>query len=255
VENLALAAGTLSTTRIVLESIYRESGKVERFHGLMDNRQILVPYLNLRLIGAGNEPRNYQYHQVAMGLESEDGDPKGYVHGQITTLTTGLVHPIIQNLPLNLGTALYFFRNVRAALGVVNINLHDTRRPENYVTIEPVPGGGPSRLVARYASTSDEPARIKRVLARTKQALWKLGCIVPPPMVHVRHMGAGVHYSGTLPMSKSGTEHTVTAECRSNDFTNLYIADGSSFPFLPAKNLTFTLMANATRAADLAAFA
>jgi choline dehydrogenase-like flavoprotein len=40
---------------------------------------------------------------------------------------------------------------------------------------------------------------------------------------------------------------------RSRDFENLWIADGSTFPSLPAKNLTFTLMANASRIA--AAFA
>jgi choline dehydrogenase-like flavoprotein len=30
----------------------------------------------------------------------------------------------------------------------------------------------------------------------------------------------------------------------------VWIADGAGFPTLPAKNLTFTLMANATRMAD-----
>jgi choline dehydrogenase-like flavoprotein len=37
---------------------------------------------------------------------------------------------------------------------------------------------------------------------------------------------------------------------RSRDFPNLCIADGAGFPFLPAKNLTFTLMANAARIAS-----
>jgi choline dehydrogenase-like flavoprotein len=33
---------------------------------------------------------------------------------------------------------------------------------------------------------------------------------------------------------------------------NLVIADGASFPSLPAKNLTFSLMANAVRVAERA---
>jgi choline dehydrogenase-like flavoprotein len=45
-------------------------------------------------------------------------------------------------------------------------------------------------------------------------------------------------------------ELSCDADCRSFDFRNLYIADGASFPFLPAKNLTFTLMANASRIAE-----
>jgi choline dehydrogenase-like flavoprotein len=82
---------------------------------------------------------------------------------------------------------------------------------------------------------------------RLKKVLRKLGCIVPPGMVHTRPMGASVHYAGTLPMSVESRPMTVSPECRSHDFSNLYIADGATFPFLPAKNITFTLMANASR--------
>jgi choline dehydrogenase-like flavoprotein len=32
-------------------------------------------------------------------------------------------------------------------------------------------------------------------------------------------------------------------------FRGLHVVDGASFPWLPAKNLTFTLMANAVRIA------
>jgi choline dehydrogenase-like flavoprotein len=63
-------------------------------------------------------------------------------------------------------------------------------------------------------------------------------------------MGASVHYSGTLPMSVEPRAHTLTPDCRSHDFENLYFVDGTSFPSLPAKNLTMTLMANAARVAD-----
>jgi choline dehydrogenase-like flavoprotein len=63
-------------------------------------------------------------------------------------------------------------------------------------------------------------------------------------------MGASVHYSGTLPMSEEPKPHTLSPNCRSHDFENLYFVDGTCFPFLPSKNLTFTLMANAARTAD-----
>ena len=71
-------------------------------------------------------------------------------------------------------------------------------------------------------------------------------------MTHVRPMGASVHYAGVLPMSASPAPLTCTRECRSNDFENLYFVDGTTFPFLPSKNLTFTLMANAARVAEQA---
>jgi choline dehydrogenase-like flavoprotein len=48
-------------------------------------------------------------------------------------------------------------------------------------------------------------------------------------------------------MRDSARRFACAPDCRSHDFRNLYFADGASFPFLPAKNLTFTLMANAIR--------
>jgi choline dehydrogenase-like flavoprotein len=69
-------------------------------------------------------------------------------------------------------------------------------------------------------------------------------------MTHIRPMGSSVHYSGTLPMSETRTAWCVSPECRSYDIDNLFIVDGAVMPFLPAKNLTFTLMANAVRVAS-----
>ena len=76
------------------------------------------------------------------------------------------------------------------------------------------------------------------------------GCLVPPGFAHVRPMGASAHYAGLVPMTREGGSGTATPEGRSRDFENLWLADGITFPFLPAKNLTFTLMANATRIAN-----
>ena len=52
-----------------------------------------------------------------------------------------------------------------------------------------------------------------------------------------------------MPMTGEAAPLTVDAECRSRDFPNVWIADGATYPSLPAKNLTFTLMANAARVA------
>ena len=50
-------------------------------------------------------------------------------------------------------------------------------------------------------------------------------------------------------MAREGDRLTTTSSGRMRAFENLWLADGSTFPFLPAKNLTFTLMANASRIA------
>jgi choline dehydrogenase-like flavoprotein len=247
-DRFVLAAGTLSSSKIYLDSIFLETGEVVKLTGLMDNRQILIPFLNLRRLGKAYDPNSYQYHQLAVGIESER--PEEYIHGQITTLKSATVHPIIQNVPFDLRTAMFVFRNVRAGLGVVNLNLHDRRRESSYVTLQPNSGNGRTKLAISYEPPPNEDHVINRSLKTVKRFLWELGCIVPPGMVHVRPMGASVHYSGTIPMSTEEAPHTASKYCRSHNFENLYFTDGTTFPFLPAKNVTFSLMANAVRLAD-----
>lgn len=246
VERLVLGAGTLASSKIFLDSVYRATGELWTLDGLMDNRQVLVPFLNLGMIGKPYVPESYQYHQLCMGFTNDPA--KHYVHGILTTLKTTMMHPIVQNVPLDLRAALDVFRNVHAALGLLNVNFHDTRRPENQLALEPTPEGR-TRLLVRYVPLDDEPAYMKRSLSRVKGALLKLGCIVPPGMAHERPMGASVHYAGTLPMSAEPKSKTTDPNGRSHDFENLWFVDGTSFPFLPAKNLTFSLMANASRIA------
>ena len=247
VETLVLAAGTLSTGRIYLASLQHEGGTAPALEGLMDNRQVMLPFVTPRRIGRPWEPQSYQYHQLNMSLDT--GDPRAYVHGQVTTLKTALVHPIVQSVPLDLRTALHVFRHVHGALGLVNVSFHDTPRPGNRLELEPGPDG--PTLVASYAPPAGEPARVRAALRTYRRALWRLGCVVPPGMTHVRPMGASVHYAGTLPMTRDDRPHSLTPEGRSRVFENLLVVDGSGFPSLPAKNLTFTLMANASRVAEV----
>ena len=247
-DKLVLAAGTLATSKIFLESIFKNSGEIIRLNGLMDNRQVLVPFVNLKMVGKPYHPESYQYHQIAVGFESEN--PKEYVHGQLTTLKSALIHPIVQNIPFDLKNSTFVFRNLHSALGVINLNFSDFRRENNYVTLIRNKTSSSSRLFINYTPSSFEPAILKKTIKTLKKAIFELGCIVPPGMTYIRPMGASVHYSGTIPMTKGQTQYTTSENCQSHDFENLFIVDGTSFPFLPAKNLTFSLMANAIRVAN-----
>jgi choline dehydrogenase-like flavoprotein len=250
VERLVLGAGTLSSTKIFLESWARAGGGELRLRGLMDNRQILMPFVNLGMLRRPHDPRTYQYHQLTIGMEAED--PRDYVHGLVTTLKTASIHPIVQSLPLDLRSALHVFRNAHAALGLVNVNFPDRRRETSWVALGKGERDGESALIVRYEPPERERELLARTRRRFRKALRALGCVVPPGMSHVRPMGASVHYAGTLPMTAQERPFTTTPEGRSREFENLWFVDGTTFPFLPAKNLTFTLMANAARIAERA---
>jgi choline dehydrogenase-like flavoprotein len=247
-DRFVLAAGSLMTSKIFMDTIHRHTGEIVKLPGLMDNRQILVPFVNLGMVGQEYDPNSYQYHQVVMGFAGEKASD--YVHGQITTLKSAMFHPIIQGLPFDLKTSIGVFNGIHAALGVVNVNLSDERREGSYVTLDVDPRSERTRLVIRYEPPSGEEKRIKTVRSRVIKALRTLGCLSPTGMIHIRPMGASVHYSGTIPMSDGKRDFTATPWGKSNDFPNLYFTDGTIFPSLPAKNLTFTLMANAVRIAE-----
>jgi choline dehydrogenase-like flavoprotein len=247
-DKYVLAAGTLSSSKIFMESVFHQTGTTVRLPGLMDNRQVLIPFINLKFLGRAYNPNNYQYQQLAIGITSED--QAEYIHGQITTLKTALTHPIIPKMPVDLQSAVQLFRSLRAGLGMVNVSFHDRRRTANWLTLGTEVSPGLRPLVIHYEPRSDERLRVDATVRVVKKLLWKLGCVVPPGMVHVRPMGASVHYVGTIPMSRTRQPYALSPVCRSYDFENLYLVDGVAFPFLPAKNSTFTLMANAVRVAD-----
>ncbi|MCP5046464.1 MAG: GMC family oxidoreductase [bacterium] len=255
VDTLVLSAGTLSTSKIYLDSIYHRTREVKHLTGLMDNRQQLVPFITPAMLSHRYNPDTYQYHQLAIGFlwgEGQDNNPGDYVHGQVTTLKTALMQPVFQTMPVDWKTATHLGRNLHSAMGVLNLNYSDTRRQENTLSISPVQGlkATPTTLKISYAPPADEKKKMTAVLKKVKKFFKSLGAIIPPGQAHTRPMGASVHYSGTLPMSTQPKPHTISPNCQSHDFENLYIVDGAAFPFLPAKNLTFTLMANAARVAE-----
>ncbi len=247
-DHYVLAAGTLCSSRILLDSLYQATGQVAELTGLMDNRQLMIPFLTLRMLGRPVSTHSYQFHQLALGIEGER--PDEYVHGQMTALKAASIHPIVHSMPVDMRAALGIFRSTHAALGVANVWLHDRRREANTLSIRPEPGGR-SKMVIRYSAAPDDAERVGRALKTVKRALWRLGAVVPPGMTKVLPLGSSIHYAGTIPMSRSAKPLTASPACRSHDFENLILADGATFPFLPAKNLTYTLMANAVRVAGM----
>jgi choline dehydrogenase-like flavoprotein len=247
-----LACGTLSTSNLVLRTIYKSRREIVRLTGLMDNRQLLAPLCNLSMLGHPHDANSYQYHQLAFGIETDA--PDRYVHGQITTLKTATTHPIFSKLPIDLRSAIGVFRHLRSSLTVLNLNFCDWRREGNYITLsdELRDARGWPTLTIKYRPTAEEPELLRKAHAVTRGFFRELGAPLIPGMTHIRPMGASVHYSGTLPMSTQKRQFSVSPECRFHDIDNLFVVDGSVMPFLPAKNLTFTLMANAARVASKA---
>jgi len=81
-------------------------------------------------------------------------------------------------------------------------------------------------LYIHYTHSVDSTVEKKLI-----QAFRRVGYLSATRLSKYPTPGASVHYAGTLPMP------------------HVYVIDGAVFPALPAKNLSFTIMANAMRVA------
>lgn len=245
-ERVVLAAGALATSQIYLQTLAAAGRGDVELPGLMDNRQAMVPFLSPRRVGASVQLASYQFHMLALGLKGATW--RSDVHGQITTLKAAAVHPIVAGLPFDLRTSMAVFRLLRAGLGVANIWLSDSPREGNRVRLGRDEDGR-ERLVLEYADHGHDLVAGEWAVEQTRGALEELGCLVPRSMTRLLPRGSSVHYAGTLPMGTAEEEHSTRSDGSVRGIPGLFVVDGAGFPWLPAKNLTYTLMANAVRIA------
>jgi glyoxylase-like metal-dependent hydrolase (beta-lactamase superfamily II) len=102
-------------------------------------------------------------------------------------------------------------------------------------------------LRADYSLTSEEGVKTDRRERKYLAAFRKLRCY-PIKRVYPGH-GASIHYGGTLPVSSKEKAYTLSEDGTLHGTKRIFVADGSGFKYLPAKGLTFSLMANAHRVA------
>jgi hypothetical protein len=78
-----------------------------------------------------------------------------------------------------------------------------------------------------------------------------LGIISPKFMWKPQRFGKGIHYAGTLKYEDAGAKFkSVDKNGKLNGTSSVFVADGSVFRYLPAKNFSYTLVANALKIAE-----
>ncbi len=85
------------------------------------------------------------------------------------------------------------------------------------------------------------------------QVLQKMCYVALPQLCKFPIAGSSIHYAGSLPMQKKVKncyETDINGKLAETD--SVYIIDAANFPYLPSKNHSFTMMANAMRIAELA---
>jgi choline dehydrogenase-like flavoprotein len=231
--SLFLAAGTLGTSKLVLESAADHSTRLP----ILDNPITGIPLLRPRLIGTALDASESSLGQLCV-LH----DPAG-IEGPIQGTFYGgggpLRSDVIFDLPLPASAAAMLVKQLASAMGLLMMFSPGVRRAENYLRLK---SGGALEIHCRQQprNWSARPLiqAFRSIGFQTLQKLW----------VEVK-MGQGLHYAGSLPMHRRPGPYQTSADGLLHGCQRVYVTDGACFSALPAKNLTFTIMANALRIA------
>jgi choline dehydrogenase-like flavoprotein len=231
---LLLAAGTLNTARIVLASHHDYESRLP----LLDNPMTILAGVHPGRIGYRQPPQESGYAQLNFVLEASHYGDK--FQGSVYTPAHAPMTEFLAKLPFPMDAGRRMLRCLKPALSLAMV-FHPAEPTANrYLRL--LPDGA---LHAEYEWRPDE--RLPRQLVDLFRSL---GCLTHAALVQHAGPGQGIHYAGALPLSANPKRYQLHADGRLEGTRGVYVCDGSCFPRLPAKNLTYTIMANAHRIAS-----
>ena len=238
---LVLAAGTFGTARIVLRSLDRYETRIP----MVCNAYAYVPMLNLGMLRRAPRDRRYSLAQLTAMVEL----PGRVLQSQVFSYRSLLTFKLMKEAPIAYREARKILQLLMPTFAILGIHHEDRPRPEKYCVLH---RGAPDRLEVGYKPSADEEKMQHADERLLLGFMRKLGC-VPLKTIRPGH-GASLHYGGTFPIvPESDDPLTCDRASRLRATRAVYLADGSVFPWLPPKGLTFNIMANADRVGALLA--
>lgn len=236
---LVLAAGTLGTARIVLRSLGRAGQRVP----LLCNPYTYVPVVNLGMLGREVRERRHSLAQLTAVYRDPDVRRAHDVQVQFYSYRSLLTFRLLKEAPLGYRDGMQIMQRLMPMLGILGINHDDSPTASKYCALE---GTGDTEVLrVHYELSEEESQRIDRAERSVLRCFRRLSCW-PIKRVRPGH-GSSIHYGGTFPMRRKGGSLTCDESGRLFGTRAVHLVDGSVLPYLPAKGLTFTIMANANR--------
>jgi choline dehydrogenase-like flavoprotein len=243
---LVLAAGTFATARLVLRSFERYDTPVP----LVANPYTYVPTLNLRMLGRETSDRRSSQGQLTALLVRE-GSPRRLVQAQVFSYRSLLTFKLMKELPLAARHSRRILQALMSSFTILGIHHEDRPSATKSCTLRRGAAGRPDVLHIDYRPSAAEERMQHEDESALLACFRSLGCI-PLKRIRPGH-GSSIHYAGTFPITAEERPLTCDRDGRLRGTERVYLADGSIFPWLPPKGLTFNIMANADRVGALVA--
>jgi len=245
-KKLILAGGALGTARIVM----RSQGGIGTKVPILSNPHSYVPAIQPRFFGKG-----YENNKLNMGQVSYFIDPAGNDSDLTVASSYGyqslMLFRIISQIPFNFADARLLSRFILPGLIVMIVQHPDYQSKDKYLRLAKDDNSATGdKLEAHYSLTKQVEAtwdKREKKLTSLMRKLWTF----PIMRIKTEH-GSGIHYAGTLPISKEPKPLHIGQDGNLHGTQNVFIADSSGFNYLPGKGLTFTIMANAHAVANKA---
>ncbi len=236
-----VACGSISSTRLVLESL----GRVRWRRRLRDSQYFVIPMLTLRAAPVSVATQGNTLAQLFVELE-DTRISEHSVHLQLYGYNDTMLSVLAARVP---GRTAWLERVLRPVLGrlvVVQGYLHSADSPG--LVLER--GAGRLRAVGEDAEVG--AVRVRR-LVRCLAGLWRqLGMVPLPALVQIGQPGKGNHIGGSLPMRRVPGELETDTLGRPPGWERVHIIDAAVLPSVPATTVTLSVMANAHRIATAA---
>ncbi len=238
-KKLILAPGVLGSARIVLRSLSSGSTKLP----LLCNPYSYVPCIQPRLLGQAAEEHKLGFAQLSFFLDEEQNN-FGAAMASLYSYQSLMLFRIVRQVPLNFGDARKLLQYLISGLLIMGIHQPDKISPDKYLRlVDDTNSPTGDKLRVAYNLTEEERSAQRRHEKKYFKAMRSLGAF---PIKRIDPgAGAAIHYAGCLPFSKQSEPFHVSPTGRLHGTKQVYVADGSGFKYLPAKGLTFSLMANA----------
>lgn len=234
---LVLAASALGSARIAARSLADANVRLP----LLCNPYNYMVGLQPKFFGKPAEPGKLGFGQLSLFLDEDHKDSQASVASTYSYQSLMLFR-LIRHTPFNFHDARILLQYLSSGMVIMGVHHPDEASRSKYISLDE------DKLNITYNLSDAEKQLHKSRERKLVKAMRELG-VYTIKKTNPGY-GASVHYAGTLPFSNQIKPLTLSAKGRLHGTKNVYVADSSGFKFLPAKGLTFTLMANAHLVAE-----
>jgi hypothetical protein len=238
-KKLILSPGVLGTARIVIRSF----DYVKEQLPVICNPYCYIPCVQWRMLGKEIQQHKTGFGQLMLFL---DEDKSNFDVGSVALYSyrSLLLFKLIKETPLNYADARIIMQYLQSSFTIAGVHHPEKSSATKFVKMKQNADTFTGDiLTGQYILSEKEIQTNEQREKKIKSVLKSLGC--QPLKTVSTPQGGSIHYAGTLPFNESGEKFTIHSNGKLAGTKNVFVADGSGFNYLPAKGLTFTLMANA----------